>query len=100
MPRMHGLSAIANIFDMQNAVLVSEMAQYPIGFALYIDKPKTYTPFGLNAEVFSTFDYDEKCSIRFTGMPYLDINSQLPADYRPKEAFIRRANDSEKQDGE
>lgn len=100
MPRMHGLAAIANIFDTQNAILVSEMAQYPIGFALYIDKPKSYTPFGLNADVFSTFDYGEKCDIRFTGMPYLDINSQLPADYRPKETFIRRATDSEKQNGE
>lgn len=88
MPRICGLSAKANIYHPENTVYVSEIASYPIGFALYIDKPKNYSPFGLNVDAFASFDYDEKCEIKFIGMPYLDINSQFPADYRSKKDII------------
>ena len=89
MPRIGGLSAIVDIRNSQNTVLVSEMASYPIGFALYLDKPETYTPFGLNIDAFASFSYDDKCDLQFIGMPYLDINSQFPADYRSKDDIIK-----------
>ena len=87
--RMGGLSAIVNIDNPKNPVLVSEMSAYPIGFALYIDKPEGYTPFGLNIDCFATFNYDDKCEIRFNGVPYLDINTQFPIDFRSKDDIIQ-----------
>ena len=46
-------------------------------------------PFGLNVDTFATFDYDEMCDVEFMGVPYLDINSQYPIDYRSKDDIIR-----------
>lgn len=89
MPRISGISAIVNFYNANEPVLVSEVSLYPIGFALYIDKPQTYNPFGLNLDMFTTFDYDAKCDLQFVGIPYLDINSQFPADYRSKNDIIR-----------
>ena len=89
MPRISGVSAIVSINNVKDSVLVSEMSSYPIGFALYLDKPENYTPFGLNVDMFATFDYDAKCDLQFVGMPYLDINSQFPADYRSKDDIIK-----------
>lgn len=88
MPRISGLSAIANFTDPSNPILVSEMSSYPIGFALYLDKPKNYTPFGINLEMFTEFSYNDKCDLHFYGMPYLDINSQFPVDYRSKDEIL------------
>lgn len=88
MPRINSVSGILDINNPNDAVLVSEVASYPIGFALYLDKPQNYIPFGLNVDNFATFNYNTKCDIKFVGMPYLDINSQFPADYRSKEDII------------
>ena len=88
MPRINSISGIMNLSMPNDAILVSEIASYPIGFALYLDKPQNYTPFGLNVDDFAKFDYNTKCDIRFNGMPYLDINTQFPADYRSKEDII------------
>lgn len=96
MPRISSISAIVNIFDSKNAVLVSEVAQYPIGFALYIDKPKSYDPFGFNIDRFAAYDYDKKCDIQFQSIPYLDINTQFPADYRSKDDIIKCIENTEK----
>ena len=89
MPRINGLSGLVSIDDVNNTVLVSEIAVYPIGFALYLKKPNNYSPFGLNIDGFSQFDYNTKCDVRFTGMPYLDINTQFPTDYRSKDDIIK-----------
>lgn len=89
MPRINGVSAIVNINNAKEAVLVSEMASYPIGFALYLNKPESYTPFGLNVDMFASFDYGTKCDLHFAGMPYLDINSQFPVDYRSKDDIVK-----------
>ena len=93
MPRIWGLSGIVNIFNSKELIMVSEVASYPLGFALYIDKPNSYTPFGLNANVFATFDYYSKCRMRFQGMPYLDLNSHFPIDYRTKDEIISCIDD-------
>ena len=89
MPRINGLSAIVNINSPKCPVLISEIAYYPIGFALYIDKPQDYTPFGLSVDVFLDYGYDDKCDVTFSGIPYLDINSHYPADYRSKDEIIK-----------
>lgn len=96
LPRMCGLSAVYNVNCHNAPVLVSEVAQYPIGFALYINKPETYNPFGLNADCFALSGYNETCDISFNGMPYLDINSPFPTDYRSKNDIIKCIKDTEK----
>lgn len=93
--RMSGLSAKVNLNEPQNPILVSEMSAYPIGFALYLDKPVGYTPFGLNADSFLDADYNTKCDVQFVGIPYLDINSQFPIDYRSKDDIIKCVNFNE-----
>lgn len=89
LPRINGLSAIVRISNTKKPVLVSELSTYPIGFALYLDQPEDYIPFGVNIDVLATFSYDAKCDISFYGVPYLDINSQFPADYRSKTDIVK-----------
>ncbi len=96
MPRISGLSGIVSLNNVNEPVLVSEISLYPIGFALYLDKPKYYTPFGINIDMFATFDYDTKCDLQFSGVPYLDINSQFPADYRSKDDIVKCVENTEK----
>ena len=96
MPRISGLSGIVSVNNVKDSVLVSEMSSYPIGFALYLDKPANYTPFGINIDMFATFDYDAKCDLQFGGVPYLDINSQFPADYRSKDDIVKCVENTEK----
>ena len=36
MPRISGLSGIGSVKDFSSFVMVSEIASYPIGFALYL----------------------------------------------------------------
>lgn len=86
--RMSGISGILNFNDPKSPVIVSEMSAYPIGFAMYLDKPQNYTPFGININCFAEADYDTKCDVQFSGIPYLDINSQFPIDFRSKDDII------------
>lgn len=99
MQRMSGVSGIVKLDDMKNPVLVSEMSAYPVGFALYLNKPKDHITIGQNIDFFSTFDYDTHCDLRFEGVPYLDINSLFPADYRSKNEIIKSAENTEKEMG-
>lgn len=99
MPRINSVSGILILNEPNNVIWVSEIASYPIGFALYLDKPLNYTPFGVNIDNFAKFDYNSKCEVRFEGMPYLDINSQFPADYRSKEEIIGCVEKTEEAEG-
>ncbi len=45
---------------------------------------------------FTNCDYKTKCDIKFVGVPYLDINSQFPADYRSKNDIIKCIEESKK----
>lgn len=74
-------------------VTVSEISRYPVGFSLYIDKPETYTPPGLLINEFAKRQYDEKANIIFQGIPYLEINSLFPDDFRSKEQIEKTLMD-------
>lgn len=84
MRRVNGLSAIG--YD-RFVILVSEILCYPIGVALYIDKPKDYTPPGLCINGFINCKYDDEFPVDFVGLPYYEINSILPNDYRQKNEY-------------
>ena len=94
MPRINSLSAIVRTDCAKEPILVSEIALYPIGFALYLDKPENYTPFGINIDIFASFNYDKKCDLKFAGVPYLDINTQFPIDYRSREDIVKCINEN------
>lgn len=94
--RICDLSTLINSHRPEEPVMVSEVASYPIGFALYIDKPESYTPFGVNIDSFASFSYDEKGEIDFKNVPYVDLNSHLPVDYRSKDNIIKSRKQSKK----
>ncbi len=85
MRRIQSLSAmyITNI----GIVTLSEIGSYPIGTILCIDKPKAYIPPGLDISGFAHSTYDETWTSDFIGMPYYEINSLFPTDFRTKEEF-------------
>ena len=89
MRRIQGLSAVMNCSE--EPALITEVASYPIGCMLCIDKPDWYTPAGLLINDWATCSFDDKCNIEFIGMPYYDINIQMPGDFRTKEE-LRRTN--------
>jgi len=91
MRRITGLAANVEVGEgaLCEPILISEMASYPIGFALYIDKPSDYIPFGFDISSWSKYKYDEKSDIKIDNIPYITLNSQFPMDYRTKEEIIR-----------
>lgn len=86
MQRISGIS-IMNI-DGVGLVMTSEVSSYPIGTILCIDKPDTYTPAGLLLNGFAEFGYNDKRDFDFFDIPYLEINTLFPVDFRSKDAFI------------
>lgn len=87
-PGMRRIEGLTYMFlDGIGGLMLSEISSYPIGTILYIDKPESYTPPGLLLNGFAEFGYDDKCNADWLGIPYLEINSLLPTDYRSKEDF-------------
>ncbi len=85
--RINGIIGQYNIND-GSVVLASEIIVYPMGFALYINKPENFKPVGLCINDFCKMPYDHQCEVNFTGIPYIEINSQFPLDYRSKEQIL------------
>lgn len=83
MKRINGISAIGDLRG--GATLITEISSYPIGLTLYIDRYKEHTPFGVNISSWANYSYDEKCNIEFIGIPYIELNSQIPTDFRSRE---------------
>lgn len=67
---------------------VSEISQYPLGLLLFIDKPKTFQPKGINISAFSQCDYNYHCDYHFLGMPFLETNTPFALDYRTQNKVI------------
>lgn len=85
MRRISGISAIS--YNRIGFVMTSEIGCYPIGTVLFINKPDTFTPNGLLINSFAEYKYNDKCNIDVVGIPYFEINSLLPLDYRSKDKF-------------
>lgn len=84
--RIQGLSAmhISNI----GITMQSEISHYPIGLVLYIDKPPTLTPIGIDITRLSSFEYDQCVDVKFNHVPFLEVNTYIPCDYSSKEDVI------------
>ena len=69
-------------------VLLSEIASYPVGVTLYIDRPPEYEAPGLCINDFALREYNELCNLELIGVPYFSINTLFPNDFRTKEEFL------------
>ncbi len=89
---------ISVIIKTNNAqqICVSEMALYPMGFALYIDKPNDYNAFGFEISNMCNYNYNDRVEMQFLNVPYVSLNSKFPADYRSKDEIIECMNSSKK----
>lgn len=95
-PGMRRISGISNMFvDGIGLVMTSEVGSYPIGTILCINKPDTYTPAGLLLNSFAEFGYNDKCDVDICGIPYLEINTLFPVDFRSKDVFMSVTEDAE-----
>ncbi len=88
-PGMRRISGISAMFiDGIGIVMTSEIGSYPVGTILCIDKPEAFTTPGLLLNGFAEYGYDDKCNVDICGIPYLEINTLFPVDFRSKEHFI------------
>ena len=78
---------ICGVATPKGAYLISEISGYPIGLALYIDKPKDIIPEGVEITMFSEFEYDELVDMEMI-IPKLENNIFFPGDYRTKEDIL------------
>ena len=62
--------------------LHSEISQFPIGELLLIDKPNNFNPGGYDISGFLKYDYNVCCDYTFLCVPYYEVNTQYPCDYR------------------
>ena len=87
-PSMWRINSLSYIYFSEfGGVMVSEIGCYPIGTILCINKPTAFTPPGLLLNCFAEYGIDEKCTLDICGIPYLDINTLFPMDFRTKEQF-------------
>jgi hypothetical protein len=80
---------------LSEPVILSEVSHYPLGFALYINKPKGFEPPGVNITSFVKQQYNEKCKIIIHGMPYYEINTNYPMDFRTKDEIRKCVSEAE-----
>ena len=89
-PGMRRISGISVMFiNGIGTVMTSEIGSYPIGTILCINKPEAFAPAGLLLNSFAEYGYDDKCSVDICGIPYLEINTLFPVDFRSKDHFIQ-----------
>lgn len=91
MCRVNSLSAM--IIGNTN-IMTSEISRYPVGFSLFIDKPSSYIPVGSLINDFASISYDCKGDLRFDNIPYLEVNTQLPVDFRSKNEIKRTIDET------
>lgn len=83
--RLNGISCM--FVSGIGSIIISEIATYPLGFALYIDLPENYKPQGVELTLFSNYDYEDKCDAEIT-IPKLECNIIFSGDYRTKEEIL------------
>lgn len=91
--RMNGI--MVQYTSKYGCISLSEITTYPIGFTLYIDKPETLKPLGVDITIFSDFKYDEERDIDLI-IPKLDSNTIISGDYRTKEEILDDIEKSKK----
>lgn len=65
-------------------ILLSEISQFPVGELLLINKPISLNPGGYDISGFLNYDYTASCDYTFLGLPFFELNTLYPCDYRTK----------------
>ncbi len=86
--RMNGIMVQATNYGI---ITLSEISTYPLGFTLYIDKPRNYKPEGVEITAFSEWDYEDETDVKII-IPKLECNTVFSGDYRTKEEIMESAN--------
>lgn len=86
-----GLSGVANIYTGRMD-LVSEIASFPIGMKLFLDKDENFKTEGLDITDFCRYSYEEEIEYTFV-IPLLEVNIFFPEDYRKKEDIVPEYQD-------
>lgn len=90
--RSNGISAM---ICQDGVIMLTEISMYPVGFALYIDKPESYKPEGVDLTCFSDFKYEDEGVIDMI-IPKLENNIIFSGDYRTKEEIMGCIEDSKR----
>ena len=84
MRRINGVTVHGDITQINSMVTQTEISSYPLGAVLYLDKPENVNVPGICIDNFKNCNYNDVCSVEFNRMPYFEINSYFPGDYRSK----------------
>lgn len=87
-PRLRKLPLQYRFMPGYGLLQVLEISQYPLGLLLFINKPETFQPPGIDISNFARFDYDAHCNYRLFKIPVLKVNTPFVLDYRSKEEVI------------
>ena len=68
-------------------ITISEISTYPLGFTLYIDKPKNYKPEGVEITAFSEWAYEDEGDVQII-IPKIECNTIFSGDYRTKAEIV------------
>lgn len=82
------LGLMCSIIPGVGMMTSSEIGVYPLGSTLYIDKPSGICIPGITIDDFLDCSFDEKCTVKFCGMPFLENNSLFPNDFRSKTEIV------------
>ncbi len=88
MRRLSGLSILLSLNQEKTQLAQTEISSYPLGAVLYLDKPENKDVPGICIDNFRKYNYNDVCSVEFHEMPYFEINSYFPGDYRSKNEII------------
>lgn len=71
------------MFDIYSgrSTLLSEISTCPLGFILYIDKPDSVNPVGININDMTKYNYGYKSEYTINDIPILEVNNMLPATF-------------------
>lgn len=83
--RMNGISVMRK--NEIGLVTITEIAIPPIGFALYINKPKNFTPKGVDILSFVEYSYNDEVGYDIV-FPKLEVNTIISGDYRSKSEIV------------
>lgn len=86
--RMNGIMVQSTNFGI---ITLSEISTYPVGFTLYIDKPRNYKPEGVEITSFSEWDYGDESDVQII-IPKLECNTIFSGDYRTKGEIMGSAD--------
>ncbi len=78
--RIHKICGMFDIYSGRSTLL-SEISACPLGFILYIDKPDSVNPVGININDMAKYNYGYKSDYTINDIPILEVNNMLPATF-------------------